>query len=147
MKKLLPIVILLLFLVGGGGSAWCFLLRGDAPAAAEVEAPASDPAFVTLDTMAVPVIRADGSIRTFIIELALEVPNGEAAVSVTDMLPKIKDRLMVTLHELLARQFIIDSGYDQVMIKQHLLRTARKAAGEDQITAVLIKNLEEFRRG
>jgi hypothetical protein len=95
----------------------------------------------------VPVIRADGSIRTFIIELALEVPNGEAAALVTDMLPKIKDRLMVTLHELLARQFIIDSGYDQVMIKQHLLRTARKAAGEDQITAVLIKNLEEFRRG
>src|SRR3546814_15761170 len=79
MKKFLPIVILLLFLVGGGGAAWWFLLRGETPAAAEVEAPASDPAFVTLDTMAVPVIRADGSIRTFIIELALEVPNGEAA--------------------------------------------------------------------
>ena len=147
MKKLLPTAILLLFLLGGGSAAWWFMLRGEAPETAEVEAPPSEPTFVSIDTMAVPVIRADGTIQTFLVELTLEVPSGEAANRVTAMLPTISDRLMVTLHELLARSFVVESGYDQTMIKEHLLRVARKAAGEDRITAILIENMEEFRRG
>src|SRR3546814_12825952 len=79
MKKLLPIAILLLFLLGGGSAAWWFMLRGEAPETAEVAAPPREPTFVSIDTMAVPVIRADGTIQTFLVELTLEVPRGEAA--------------------------------------------------------------------
>jgi flagellar FliL protein len=148
MKKLLLIVILLLFLVGGGGAAWWFLLRQDEPATAGPQAPApTEPAFVSLDPMAIPVIRADGTVRTFLVELALELPNPEAVEPVSQVLPVINDRLMVTLNELLGRKFIEESGYDQVLIKEHLLRVARKAAGSDRVSAVLIKNIEEFRRG
>lgn len=147
MKKLLPILVLLLFLAGGGGVAWWFLLRGEAAETAEVDASAGDPAFVSLAVMAVPTIRADGTIRIFLVELTLEVPNEDAVAPVTDMLPKISDRLMVTLHELLARRFIVESGYDQALIKEHLVRVARGVAGEDRISAVLIKTMEEFRRG
>lgn len=145
MKKLLLTAILLLFLLGGGGAAWWFMLRGESPETAALEP--SKPTFLAVDIMAVPVIRADGTIQTFLVELALEVPSGEAADRVTAMLPTISDRLMVTLHELLGRSFVVESGYDQEMIKEHLLRVARKAAGEDRITAVLIENMEEFRRG
>ncbi len=147
MKKLLLVLILLLFLVGGGGAAWWFLLRGDEPVAEQAEAPPPAPAFISLDIMAIPVIRADGSVQTFLVELALELPNEEAVEPVTAMLPVIKDRLLVVLNELLGRKFIAESGYDQVLIKGHLLRVARKAAGADRISAVLIKNMEEFRRG
>ena len=147
MRKLLLTAILLVFLVGGGGAAWWFMLRDEAPGTAEAEAPSSEPAFVAIDTMAVPVIRADGTVRTFLVDLALEVPSGAAAERVTAMLPTISDRLMVTLHELLGRSFIVASGYDETMIKEHLLRVARKAAGEDWITAVLIEGMEEFHRG
>lgn len=147
MKKLLLIVVLLVFLAGGGGAAWWFLLRGEDPQAAEPAASTAVPAFVSLDTMAVPVIRSDGSIRTFVIELALELPSEEAVEPVTDLLPKISDRLMVTLHELLGRKFVEESGYDQTLIKSHLVRVARKVAGDGLVSAVLIKNMEEFRRG
>ncbi len=145
MRKLLLTATLLLFLVGGGGAAWWFMLRGEAPETAETSP--GEPTLVAIDTMAVPVIRADGTIQTFLVALALEVPSGEATDRVTAMLPTISDRLMVTLHELLGRSFVVESGYDQTMIKEHLLRVARKAAGEERITAVLIENLQEFRRG
>lgn len=147
MKKLLLAVILLLFLVGGGGAAWWFLLRGEDTVAAEAETPPADPAFLSLDVMAIPVIRADGSVQTFLVELALELPNEESVEPVTAMLPTLNDRLLVMLNELLGRKFVQDSGYDQVLIKGHLLRVARKVAGAERISAVLIKNMEEFRRG
>jgi hypothetical protein len=97
--------------------------------------------------MAIPVIRADGTVRTFLVELALELPSPEAVEPISEILPVINDRLMVTLNELLGRKFVEESGYDQVLIKEHLLRVARKVAGTDRVSAVLIKNIEEFRRG
>jgi len=147
MKKLLFIVVLLLFLAGGGGAAWWFLLRGEEPQTAETEQAAAKPAFVELPKMAVPVIQDDGSVKTFVIELTLELASEDAVAPVTEMLPRISDRILVTLHELLGRRFIVDSGYDQRLIKAHLERVARQEAGGDHIAAVLIKNIEEFRRG
>lgn len=148
MKKLLLIVIVLLVLAGGGGAAWWFLLREPPAEGAADAAPApTRPAFVALDKMAVPVIRADGSIRTFIVELSLELSSEAALGPVNEVLPRIYDQLLVTLSELLGRRFVEDSGYDQTIIKQHLLRVARQAAGGDLVSAVLIINLDEFKRG
>lgn len=147
MKKILLIVVLLLFLAGGGAAAWWFLLRGEEPQTAETEQPAAKPAFVELPKMAVPIIRADGSVKTFVVELTLELSSEDAVDPVTEMLPRISDRILITLHELLGRRFVEESGYDQTLIKSHLERVARQVAGSDRITAVLIKNMEEFRRG
>ena len=146
MKKILLIVILLLFLAGGGAAAWWFLLRGEEPQTAETEQPTGKPVFVELPKMAVPIIRADGSVKTFVVELTLELSSEDAVDPVTEMLPRISDRVLITLHELLGRRFVEESGYDQTLIKAHLERVVRQVAGSDRIAAVLIKNMEEFRR-
>lgn len=147
MKKILLVIVVLLFLAGGAAAAWWFLLRGAEPETADTEPPSGEPAFVDLPKMAVPVINADGSIKTWVVELSLELPNEDAVDAVTEMLPRINDRMLITLHELLGRRFVEQSGYDQTLIKTHLERVAREVAGSGNITAVLIKNLDEFHPG
>ena len=148
MKKLLIALLLLVFLAGGAAAAWWFLLRGDDAATAEEEsAPAAKPVYVDMAQMVVPVIRSDGSIRTFIFELSLELPREDAVEPVTEMMPRLHDTILVTLHELLGRRFVEDSGYDQELIKSHLARVTRQAAGEDRISTVLIRTMEQHGRG
>lgn len=146
MKKILLILVLLLCLAGGGGATWWFFLRGEAPDAPAAEQVASAPAFIELPSMAVPVIRRDGSIRTFLIQLALELPSAAAVEPVEQLLPRVQDRLLVTMSELLGRRFVEESGFDQALIKAHLERVARQVAGPDRIAGVLIRNMEDFRR-
>jgi flagellar basal body-associated protein FliL len=148
MKKFLLILLLPLFLAGGAAAAWWFLLRGDAPESAEEEsAPDAKPVYLDMAQMAIPVIRADGTVRTFILELSLEVTGEESATAVTELMPRLQDKMLVTLHELLARRFVEDSGYDQELIKRHLVRAARQTAGEGRIGAVLIRAMEQHGRG
>jgi flagellar basal body-associated protein FliL len=148
MKKLLLIVTLLLFLAGGAGAAWWFLLREPSDTAAEQDsAPAAKPVYLDMAQMTVPVIRADGTVRTFIFELSLEVTSEEAVEPVLALMPRLQDTVLVTLHELLARRFMEERDYDQELIKRHLARVAREVAGEDLVTAVLIRAMERRRTG
>lgn len=148
MRKLLAILLLLVFLAGGGAAAWWFMLRGEGAATAEGEAaPAQKPVYVDMAQMVVPVIRSDGSVRTFIFELSLELPRDDAVKPVTDMMPRLYDTVLVTLHELLGRRFVEEGGYDQELIKSHLARVVRQAAGQDQVNAVLIRTMERYGRG
>lgn len=147
MKKFLSILVLLLFLAGGAAAAWWFLLRADMSETAEQRpASAGKPVYLAMAQMAVPVIRADGSIRTFIFELSLELPDQEAVGAVSELMPRLHDAVLVTLHDLLARRFVEESGYDQELIKRHLVRVVRQTAGEDLISAVLIRTMEQRRR-
>lgn len=147
MKKIPLILVLLVFLGGGGAAAWWFVLRPGEVETAAVEPPGADPAFIEFEPMAVPVIDSDGTIRTFIVQLTLELPSEDALDPVTELLPRLKDRLLVILSELLGRRFVEESGYDQALIKAHLERVARQVAGPDRLSAVLIRSIEEFRRG
>ena len=131
--------------MAGGGAAWWFL--DQAPAESEASPPVPDPAFIKIPGVAVPVIQADGTIRTFLLDIALELPDEAALDAVNPLMPRITDRLLVTLHELLGRRFVADSGYDLELIKQHLIRVTREVAGETRIADVLIENFQEFRRG
>lgn len=146
MKKIFLILVLMLFLAGGGGAAWWFLMGGEASDAPAAEQVASNPVFIELPSMAVPVIRRDGSIRTFLMELTLELPSEAAVEPVEQLLPRVYDRLLVTSSELLGRRFVEESGFDQALIKAHLERVARQVAGPDRIAGVLIRNMEDFRR-
>src|SRR5690606_16836184 len=106
-----------------------------------------DPAFIEIPGMAVPVIQADGTVRTFLLDVALELPDRASLDAVNALLPRINDRILVTLHELLGRRFVAESGYDLELSKRHLTRVAREVAGERRIADVLIKDFQEFRRG
>lgn len=148
MKKTLVALVLLLFLASGAGAAWWILLREGLTGAAE-EGAAGEPdrAYVDMGQMVVPVIRADGSVRTFILELSLEVTGEQSAAVVRELMPRLRDSFLVTLNELLGRRFMEERDYDQDLIRHHLLRVARHTIGEERVESVLIRALEQRGRG
>lgn len=143
MKKIVLILVILILLGGGGGAAWWFFLRAPDEAAEEVvEAPPPVLSQIPLAPFPVSVVK-DGSVaRTIWFELVLTFDDPEKHAAIEARLPQLNDALVAELHGLLPRKMVEQSGYDERIIKDRLLKVLAERFGEGMVHDLTIRNMQ-----
>lgn len=155
MKKIIIAVLALVLLIGGGAGAYFTLLAKPAEAStgedstqhAEVKKEEHEEVhfeFVELDPLILPIVGDDGLSQTVSLVVVLEVFNAEAAHSVEQMTPRIKDAFIQDLYGTLNRHAALKGGVIQVdYLKQRLNKVSQKVMGDGLVNDVLLQVVQQ----
>ena len=142
------VVAALVVLGGGGGAAWWFLLQE--PKEQEVAENAAEPIntqpeFVQIDTIVIPVIREGTVLHHLSYSLQVEVRDSDAKFQLYESFRQLRDAFIVELHSLAAMRFVQQGNYDIHLIKTRLKLAGEKIVGKNVIEAILVRHLAKRR--
>lgn len=147
MKKILIIILIVLLLAGGGGAGWWFFLRhpaeGDAAAKEEEKKkPLSDPVFVRISPLVVPIVTAK-KVETFItLVVSLELADQATAQKVTGLTPRLVDAFLTALYGVVDDSAVMDGKLINIpLVKKKLQEAADKALGPNVVHSVLVQTM------
>jgi hypothetical protein len=151
MKRLAILIVIVLLVAGGGGAAWWFLLReppaetaaeAEAETAAEAEvATAARKRFVNLDPIVLPIIREGQVTLHLTVVLSVELVNLTPKEEIEQMRRPLRDAIFTELHGIFALRYVQEKGFDLPIVRELLLRASRRVLGEDEVRAVLVRNV------
>lgn len=141
MKKIVLILGVLL-LLGGGGAGWWFFLRAPEAGSAEVAAAEAGPVFFSLPGITVSIVRDRRTFGLVVVELALELKDEETRLLAEQKLPVLKDRIFVTLYDLLGRRIMAERNFDMELLKPRLIEAAERVLGEGGVKGLMFQTVE-----
>ncbi len=145
MKRLVVLLVLLLLLAGGGFAAWTYGKPLYEKMKAEKEKAESQPLYVTMEPLLVPVIEKDTVTHHLTLAISLEVAGLKADEKLREALPRIIDAFNVELYGLMSLRIVRDGGVALPLIKQRLLQVGTRELGEGVITDVLIRSIDRVK--
>lgn len=142
MKKIVLILGVLLLLGGGGGAGWWFFLRAPEVDPAELAAAEAGPVFFSLPGITVSIVRDRRTFGLVVVELALELKDEETRLLAEQKLPVLKDRIYVTLYDLLGRRIMAERNFDMELMKPRLIEAAERVLGEGGVKGLMFQTVE-----
>lgn len=167
MKMILMGVVLLALLGGGGAAAYFFFFNNPAEASVAEEdkeggekkdakkeehaeeggeegGHGSEPQFVSLDPLMLPIVDNEGVQQVVSIVVALEVSDAADADKVKAKKPKLQDAYIQDLYGVLNVQAALKGGVLQVgEIKERLNKATQKVMGDDIVHDVLLQVVQQ----
>jgi len=151
MKRLAILIVIVLLVAGGGGAAWWFLLReppADAAAAGEAGAGAEGEAetaqrkrFVDLEPIVLPIIREGQVTLHLTLILSVELTKSATKDEIEQMRRPLRDAIFTELHGIYALRYVQEKGFDLPIVRELMLRASRRALGEAEVKAVVVRGM------
>lgn len=144
MKRIVVLLSLALLLAGGGAAGWWLLLR-EAPDEAEqaaAQAAVSDPSFVEVDRIMVPVVLGGRVQQLMSFLIVLEVANDDERRLVYKAMRQLKDAYIKELYVLLSRRYVWRQDDIIPIVKKRLLAASAHVMGGGIVRDIQLKGIE-----
>ena len=148
LKKIVIIVLPLLLLLAGGGAAVYFFVLSpeDQDVLAEAMQFQSTPGRYKVEPFAISVFQGGKVTHHLTFELSVELANENDADDVEVMMPVLKDRIISTLHGLYGIRLVRELGFDNAVVRDHLLKLFREELPRDiEVTGIDLRLSEKKR--
>ncbi|VAV86944.1 hypothetical protein MNBD_ALPHA02-309 [hydrothermal vent metagenome] len=152
-KKLLIIGLLLGLLLGGGGGAGAFMMMGGSGEEhveetdhkeAVVEEPKTDPQFVKLERMTLPLVKNNKVLGQMMIDFSLEVEGTENKMTVIRNLPEIRDAMLRHYSDTSLGKADSPRSVDYPRLKKALKKISNKSLHEPLVKRVMVVQARQF---
>lgn len=149
-KKLLIIGLLVGLLLGGGGGAGAFVMLGGEEKAEEVheevvvEEPKTDPQFVKIDKVTIPLVYNNRVLGNMMIDFSIEVDGDENKMAVIRNLPEIRDAILRHYSDMPLGKAKSPRSVDYPRLKETLKDISNKILHEPLVLRVMIVQALQF---
>ncbi|MCF6195625.1 MAG: hypothetical protein L3J50_02895 [Emcibacter sp.] len=150
-KKLLIIGLLLGLLLGGGGGVGAFMMMGGGGEHAEeehkeaiVEEPKTDPQFVKLERMTLPLVKNNKVLGQMVIDFSLEVDGTDNKMMVIRNLPEIRDSMLRHYSETPLGKADSPRSVDYPRLKDTLKKISNKSLHDPLVKRVMVVQARQF---
>ncbi len=150
-KKLLIIGLLLGLLLGGGGGVGAFMMMGGGGEHVEeehkeavVEEPKTDPQFVKLERMTLPLVKNNKVLGQMVIDFSLEVDGTDNKMIVIRNLPEIRDAMLRHYSDMPLGKTDSPRSVDYPRLKKTLKKISNKLLHDPLVTRVMIVQARQF---
>lgn len=148
-KKLLIIGLLLGLLLGGGGGVGALMMiGGDGTESHEeeivVEEPKTDPQFVKVEHMTIPLVHNNRVLGNMTIDFSMEVDGDDNKVRVINSLPEIRDAMLRHYSDAPLGKADSPRKVDYIRLKKTLMDISNKVLHDPLVLRVMVVQVRQL---